>query len=780
MSERRLFSRKDLLFFLLFLALFLFVFKDFLFTGGIFFERDSTLLEIPMRQLCVQLLKEGNFALWTDAYGNGQPFLANPKNAVLYPGTWLYLILPFYAAFKFHYVLHFILGWLGIFYLGKSFKFSEQASFLGASVFMFSGVFLSSVEFYNHIAALCWMPWILLVLLRFQPGKFLLRLAVLAVLWSLLILTGTPYVIIVAGCFAFVLTMLVPAQRTKRFVMLALSIGLALCLSAAQLFPTLDLYGSSGREEGTSSLWSLEPLQLVNFAFPNFMGNDRQPGHEDYWGSHLFERGAPLYYSLFLGFGALMLAFFGLKRPYDYRNTLFVVLACFFFVLALGKRMPFYPLWKDLPPFSGIRYPVKYMVPFTFCLALLAALGFDRLFRDKRRREKMPLLLPALSAALLVLFFALRSPLIEILSRFFVIDKISSAADLSDSLFGGLFILFVCAFLVFLSRFLLSGKKTIAWIVLAVAVLHPVIINRFINPVMPVSLLTKPRLLQGKWEEGNSSARIYRDRYLPFAFKEGAGGTEGVYRYFRESLFPYYGVQFGVKYMFSKDFYNIYDKNMGALIDVFEASNPDNKVKLLKSVGCDFSLAHFALPDLPSEEIVLQGFRLYRQDITGRLPEACLIYDSRKVESFRERLEVFQDPGFDPEVTAIVEKDVPLSGLRKKGDHDTVRPVESFQSRQRYQVINTQPALFVLQGNFDPGWRAWVDGVETDILFVNLSARAVFLENGTHEVTFRYFPKSFRFGLAASSAALVLILTALIFCFFRRVVFRFGTKQMDF
>jgi hypothetical protein len=89
MKTSRLFSRKDLLFFLLFLVLFLFVFKNFLFTAGIFFERDSTLVEIPARQLCVKLMKEGNFALWTDAYGNGQPFLANPKNAVLYPGTWL-------------------------------------------------------------------------------------------------------------------------------------------------------------------------------------------------------------------------------------------------------------------------------------------------------------------------------------------------------------------------------------------------------------------------------------------------------------------------------------------------------------------------------------------------------------------------------------------------------------------------------------------------------------------------------------------------------------------
>ncbi|MHB8056224.1 MAG: hypothetical protein ACYDH3_13345, partial [Candidatus Aminicenantales bacterium] len=88
---RRLFDAADLIFLVLFLAAFLFLFRGFFFQGGAFFERDGTVLEIPTRQLTVPLLREGNFALWTDAHGNGQPFLANPKNAVCYPGTWLYL-----------------------------------------------------------------------------------------------------------------------------------------------------------------------------------------------------------------------------------------------------------------------------------------------------------------------------------------------------------------------------------------------------------------------------------------------------------------------------------------------------------------------------------------------------------------------------------------------------------------------------------------------------------------------------------------------------------------
>ncbi len=775
MNRAKLYSGKDLLFILLFLVLFLFVFKNFLFTNGIFFERDSTLLEIPTRHLGVQLMKEGNFALWTDAYGNGQPFLANPKNAVLYPGTWLYLILPFFLAFKIHYVLHFILGWLGIYYLCKSYSLSEKASFLGATAFLFSGIFLSSLEFYNHMAALCWMPWILLVLHRYQK-RFYPRLVVLAGFWSLLILAGTPYVVIITGCFALVQTGLVRSLRPKRLLMLALAVVLAFALTAVQLIPTVDLYRSGVREQGTSAVWSFEPLQLFNFVFPHVFGNDRQPGHDDYWGSHLFERGAPLYYSLFLGFGVFILAFIGLKRPLDYRHYLFILLSLFFFVLALGNKTPFYSLWNFLPPFSAIRYPVKYLVPFTFCLAMLSALGFDRLFREEGRGERKNAALVVFSAALLVLFFLLKRSLLEILSGFFVIDKASSVSELSDSLLGGLFLFFVCALLLFLSSFLFSRKKIIAWVFLGGVVFPLVSINRFINPVVPNSFLTKPLIL----EEKEEPVTIYRDDYVPFAFKEEVGGKDGMHRYFRESLYPYTSLQFGVKYVFSRDSYNIYDREMTSLIASFESLSRENVVKLLRSVGCDFSLTPFPFPFLQSAEIYVEGFKLFKQEIPGKLPAAYLVYDFLKAETFEERMDIFQMPDFNPEVTVIVEKDLPLQGIQNTSGEDTVRTVEYFQSQQQYQVLNTRPAVLVLQGNYRPGWKAWVDREEAEVLKVNLNARGVYLPAGTNEVTLKYSPGSFHFGLMISFVTLILIFGTLAYFFIKRIFSGTKAKKMSY
>lgn len=67
----------------------------------------------------------------------------------------------------------------------------------------------------------------------------------------------------------------------------------------------------------------------------------------------------------------------------------------------------------------------------------------------------------------------------------------------------------------------------------------------------------------------------------------------------------------------------------------------------------------------------------------------------------------------------------------------------------------------VLLDSFYPGWRAYVDGREVEILQANYAFRAVEVQAGKHEVEFRYRPWTFYFGLVVSCLALILGLVAL-------------------
>jgi hypothetical protein len=253
---RDLFGARDLPALALFLAAFLILFRGFFFQGGVFFERDGTLLEIPTRQLTVQLLREGNFALWTDAHGNGQPFLANPKNAVFYPTTWLYLILPFFTAFRFHYLLHAILGWLGLYGLLKFFRMSRPAAFLGACLFSFSGLYLSNFEFYNHVAAFAWTPWILLLAFS-DPLRGFKRTAALALLWALQLLAGTPEAVVITLLFALGESLFLSGKILKRSGLILASLAIGALIAAVQYVPAFGTLGRTERAAAEMSAWPL-------------------------------------------------------------------------------------------------------------------------------------------------------------------------------------------------------------------------------------------------------------------------------------------------------------------------------------------------------------------------------------------------------------------------------------------------------------------------------------------------------------------------------------------
>jgi hypothetical protein len=77
--------------------------------------------------------------------------------------------------------------------------------------------------------------------------------------------------------------------------------------------------------------------------------------------------------------------------------------------------------------------------------------------------------------------------------------------------------------------------------------------------------------------------------------------------------------------------------------------------------------------------------------------------------------------------------------------------------RVEIDVHAAQPGLLVLTDTYYPGWRAYVDGAEVEVLRANGLFRAVALAAGDHRVRFEYRPQSLRIGAAISAACAVLI-----------------------
>jgi hypothetical protein len=67
---------------------------QFVLGGGVFFERDIHLAWQPQVESFVRSIALGAWPLWDRSMGFGQPLLADPSAQLLYPPSWLNLLMP--------------------------------------------------------------------------------------------------------------------------------------------------------------------------------------------------------------------------------------------------------------------------------------------------------------------------------------------------------------------------------------------------------------------------------------------------------------------------------------------------------------------------------------------------------------------------------------------------------------------------------------------------------------------------------------------------------------
>ncbi|MGH2370321.1 MAG: YfhO family protein, partial [Chloroflexota bacterium] len=92
----------------------------------------------------------------------------------------------------------------------------------------------------------------------------------------------------------------------------------------------------------------------------------------------------------------------------------------------------------------------------------------------------------------------------------------------------------------------------------------------------------------------------------------------------------------------------------------------------------------------------------------------------------------------------------------------TVHLLRFDDDRVRLEATARQNAMLFLADLAYPGWKAYLDGVETPIYRANYLFRAVYVPAGRHTVEFVYRPLSFRLGLLITLVALLATVGALV------------------
>lgn len=767
------------------------------FRGESFYERDVQLVWYPQAEAFARSIASGSWPVWNPYHSFGHPLLANPDAQVLYPFTWLNLILPpriFYTVFV---VTHSVFAGMGVYLLARRLGLSSPGALMAATCWVGSGPFLSLGNMRNQLAGASWIPLIFLAADRALTSPNVTG----ALLWgsamAMQLLAGSPDMSVMTAMAVGARTLWSlrssvhaarPARRVVAVSAVAGAFGLA--LSAGLWLPALDLTRRSARwhlESGQRTAGSVDPLGLAEVFSPVPLTDlPINAGLRE----RLYDGGAPLLHSLYLGIPTVALvaaAFIGAAPRARCASLALAVTAA---LLALGHHTVFHEIAVALvPPLRLLRYPSKAMVFAAFGWALLAGLGFERWRRsDTVPREPWPRTVLGPVVVLVTWGFAIaliarwRPSLFghALLAEQTILSTWSDALApvvLRLALTASLGAAVIVAGLARRKRPQAAGG--LACLVAVLAVLDLGVAGIGVNPTVPADFYRfRPPILAEVRQYDLSRLYVYRYALPPDSARAGLG-TDNPYRIAqyppgfsldagralaaRLYLMPPVGGSWGLFGSYEPDLVGLYPTYLADLTRwMAMAEGTPTYLRFLQMGAVKYvSALHVqGLEDLiPAgvyTSLLARPIRLFQ--VPEPLPRTYVVGTALAADGDRAR-EILFDAGFDPSREVILPETALQAGPRFSGRSGVLdfRP-----DYVRLQAELSEPGVVVLVDTYDPGWKATVDGRPARVLRANVAFRGVVVPAGRHVVEYVYRPWTVIWGLGASAAA-VLVGLAVIF-----------------
>jgi len=775
---------------LLLFAIASFIYQLMVWRGWVLYSGDAWRLYYPAKAFMFSNLKEGQFPIWTPHLFFGFPFFAEAQAGVLYPIHLLLLIFKATTAYSIATISRYVLGGVFMFLFIRRITRNSWAAAISGVVFAYNGYMIAQVIHENVENALIWLPLILFALDKWiidssRPALILsgicLGISFLAGYFfiSLLILVTATLYYIYLSMFAHKETIgTINSDYLKRWTSGLVTFGLiGVGLACVQLIPNYELAQVSVRSGGldydVSTQVSLSPFHLICFIFPKFFGHPASPGSIwGLWPSNFIDL---VFYLGILPFLLALGALFIRRDRYVFFFGLMFLVA---FGLALGQFSPLWYLLHNLPVFSMMRNPARFLSMVVTAGAVLAGLGFDILIRRRtadQAKQKRYLRLVGVGTGVSIFFGVISGwlittlkPSIMNLGHWFVdrfvynqsihaqsktqyyerieiyYDHLASFARIDHSfiylpiILLSLSVILIC----YISRST-GNKTTIGLICIGLVSIDLFLFARGYNfELPPEAYAQKPQHI-GVMEQDET---IFRYAVSPL--------LNSVHNY-EPMVFKQDYIQ-GSSPLQMKRHTEIIEALRPHLMDISQAETLNPLVNLLniKYITAFDSVSHAWAQHRSTE-----GY-LYENKTV--LPRAFIASESRVLPTARDVLETLTDTTFVPQKTVLLEKPGPAWQPHSDTTLATARILKYDLAEVEIETDGSGGFL-VLTDTYYPGWRAYVDDKETPILRANYLFRAVALDAGHHIVRFVYAPWSFRIGAGITTVTLVLSVSMLLF-----------------
>jgi Bacterial membrane protein YfhO len=706
--------------------------------------------------------------LWSPYLMGGRPLLANDQSAVFSPFNIPAYVMPLLTSLAFAAALKLFIASLGAFLLARALGMRYAGSLLAGLVYGFN-LWMVTWLAYPHSSVWALLPWALLATERVvrRPGLLSVNALVLAV--GLQFLAGhaeSSFDILVAVVAFFVLREVQAVRggewerRDVARTIVAFILGLVggAALAALVLLPFGELLLGSAdihQRAGTAVDQHLERQWLLEMFMSDYWGRPTQTPLTAFLRARAFYAGA---LPLLLAVVSLVV------RPRAER--LWIALYGFGMLAVVVGIPPLLQIVTRLPVFSG-GHNGRLVILYTMSVSLLAGWGLDDLTSLRLTRRTRIAVLAVIGALLLtpVVVVAARDDIHKLsLHAITVAAALAKAPAASDPSAAN--VIHLAALLVWLAfagaGFVLVAlrvKGRLSAAAFGVLVIAIVTLDLFragmgYNPAVNQRDATQPATGAIRYLEAHRLTRFEAVREQDFAwnvialryhlYEAGGYDVPIIRRYdtlWRRALDPEHQSQVG---------HTLFD------IPLLLPKVDESRLRTLRLLGVGELLQAASVQGSPQPPLSLPGMHLGYSGtdarvyvVDGALPRALVVGGQQIVSGGDAALRAVLSPTFNPRATVVSEH--PLPGVPARAGRS--RPLSARAAIISYQpdrvvvrARTSRPAVLLLDDTYSPGWTASVDGRPTPVNEVDYVLRGVVLPPGTHTVTFRYQPLTWRTG----------------------------------
>jgi len=745
---------------------------------------DYSVQHIPWSRFLADSLDTLSLPLWTPYMHSGFPILAEGQIGALYPPNLImYFFLPYKIAYTYNILLHFVLAGIFMYIYVREVGMSKTAATITVIAFLFGSAYGGCFYSIMSLKVLVWFPLLLFLTEKLFKKEEMLYGILIGIVVSVQILAGylqfALYSIIFSTLY-FIVHLCFYHLKDRGFkkstrIAFFYLIGafVAFGLSAAQLFATVELSQFSSRQGlgiEFSMLGSYTPLGLIQLLFPRCT----------------FASGGLLYIGILPFFLSLVVVFY--KK--DRFSWFFIFLTLFSLILAFGEYSPLYAFIIKAIGFYGLRVPAKFLFFTVFSLTILAGYGFDRYCStsaDERQNTRYTKIIFYVSVgAVTTLVIA---NIILFLGKGFLInfgrnyvekniygkpfhhhsldvyyDKVDSV---HQSLVSNTYIYnpFIISSIVILIISFFVIKYVRRWVSLwglQFTCIALVIIDLYVFSLFGTGFRGNMAPVKESLKAPGAIEYLQRDTGLHRVYGLIPNKFQDDYSRFLPNYNMYYQISDVGAYspLVMNDYYKFME--MGGVDDSIWRLEPSldslsKDLNLLSLLNVKYIITYEEINDKRVELAYSdEKVNVYRNK--GSLPRAFFLSDYKVISDGQEALEYLRSEDNPMDVVVLDKEPVMFrNGSDEQYNNASVEIKDYSPNKVILNITASSNGILVLSDTFYPGWKAFVDLEETEIMKANTVMRAVIIPKGKHIVKFVYDPVPFNYGLRLGLYTLICV-----------------------